>query len=310
MSSDAQADAKLEFGLLLLLGFLWGVPYALTKISLTSIPPITLVAARVALAALALWMIVFLSAKPLPAMRSVIGKLFVQACVACVIPYTLIAYGQQWVASASAAILNSSTPLFVCLVSVAWTHHEPVTWQRLCGIAIGMAGVVLLTGMSAFTGIAQETEGALAILLATVSSAVSVIYGRRFAGIAPEFVAAGMLTWAAVILVPLALLLETPWMTNPSTASLVALVVNAIAATAFGFVIYFRLIRTIGTMSTASVGYLKPAMGVIIGVVLLQEILTWLHIVGLFAILAGVAAINQNLVLPRALRVNDCVKKP
>src|SRR5256712_8763117 len=132
---------RFEFGLLLLLGILWGIPYALTKVALATIPPITLTAARVSLAAAALWIMAILLGRKLPQRWDFAGRLFVQGGVACVIPYTLIAFGQQSVDSALAAILNSSTPLFVCLISVMWTRHEPMTLGRLSGAMIGLGGV-------------------------------------------------------------------------------------------------------------------------------------------------------------------------
>lgn len=122
--------SPLEMGLLLLLGILWGIPYALTKISLETIPPITLTASRVFLAAVALWVIVAYSKPKLIFEWDFAGRLFLQGVLACVIPYTLIAFGQQSVDSGLAAILNSTTPLFVCLISVTYTHHEPITAGR------------------------------------------------------------------------------------------------------------------------------------------------------------------------------------
>jgi drug/metabolite transporter (DMT)-like permease len=282
-----------EFGLLLLLGTLWGIPYALTKLSLETIPPITLTAARVSLAAVTLWGVAVILGRKFPQWSwELTGRLFIQASIACVIPYTLIAFGQYSVDSGLAAILNSSTPLFVCLLSVLWTHHEPITFGRISGAIIGLGGVVAIVGASVLLGLGRQSICQAAILLATFSSAVSVIHGRRFAELAPETVAAGMLTWAAIILVPVAVLVETPWRIAPSIASLTALGINGVVATAFGFVIYFRLIRTIGSMGTASASYLKPGIGVLIGCTLLGEPWTWSLGGGLLAILLGVIFIN------------------
>src|SRR5262249_19206671 len=124
--------SPLEITLLVLLGLLWGMPYALTKIALTTIPPITLVGSRVALAAIVLWIIVLFRQRKMPAQWNFVGCLFIQGCVACAIPYTLIAFGQQSVESALTAILNSTAPLFVCLISLLWTRHEPLTVGRWC----------------------------------------------------------------------------------------------------------------------------------------------------------------------------------
>jgi drug/metabolite transporter (DMT)-like permease len=294
MHEHGKTAGPLEIGLLLLLGLLWGMPYALTKIALTTIPPVTLVAARVLLAAGVLWVIVLFMGCKMPKRRDFVARLFIQGCVACVIPYTLIAFGQQSVDSALAGILNSTTPLFVCLISFVWTRHEPLTVARLFGVTLGLGGVVMIAGATALVGLGREMAGQLAIILATLSSAASAIHGRRFAAVAPEIAAAGTLTSAAVVLVPLSFFMETPLNFAPSAASLAALLANAVVATALGFVVYFHLIRTIGSMGTASVGYLKPAVGVLIGCALMGESLTWTAAGGLIAILIGVAAINQN----------------
>jgi drug/metabolite transporter (DMT)-like permease len=294
MHADNNKTAVLEAALLVLLGFLWGIPYALNKISLATIPPMTGVAARVSLAAIALWIVVFMLKCKLPSRRDFIPRVFVQGLIGCLIPYTFIAFAQQSVDSALAAILNSTTPLFVCLISLAWTRHEPLTFGRLFGVSIGLAGVIMIAGASALLGLGQSAFGQGAVILASVASAASVIHGRRFADAAPEITAAGTLTSTAVILVPLCFVVEAPFQSTPSAASIAALLVNAFVATAFGFVVYFRLIRTIGSMGTASVGYLKLAVGVLIGCTLMGESLTWTTATGLLAILLGVVAINQR----------------
>jgi drug/metabolite transporter (DMT)-like permease len=294
MRQQTYMVSPLEIGLLALLGLLWGMPYALTKIALTTISPVTLVAARVALAAIVLWIIVFFRQCRIPQRWDLVARLFIQGCIACAIPYTLIAFGQQSVDSALAAILNSTAPLFVCLISLLWGRHEELSVGRLFGVTIGLGGVVLVVGASALAGLGRGMVGQAAIILATLSSAVSAIYGRRFATVAPEIAAAGTLTAAALVLVPLCFFVEAPLNLAPSAASLAALLVNAVVATALGFVVYFRLIRTIGSMGVASVGYLKPAVGVLIGCALMGEALTWTTGAGLMAILVGVAAINQT----------------
>jgi drug/metabolite transporter (DMT)-like permease len=179
-------------------------------------------------------------------------------------------------------------------MGAGWTHQEPITFGRVSGAIIGLSGVVGIAGASALLGLGGQSVCQAAILLATFSSAISVIHGRRFADLAPETTAAGMLTCAAIMVVPVAVLVETPWHIAPSIASLTALGLNGVVATAFGFVIYFRLIRTIGSMNTASASYLKPGIGVLIGCTLLGEPLTWNLGGGLFAILLAVAVINEK----------------
>jgi drug/metabolite transporter (DMT)-like permease len=292
MHVDSKTTPFVEIALLVLLGVLWGIPYALTKISLTTIPPITSVAERVVLASAALWIVVFVKGCKIPKGSGIAVRLFVQGLLGCVIPYTLIALGQQSVDSALASILNSTGPLFICIISLMSAGQEPVTVRRLIGITIGLGGVVMITGSSAVAGLGKSTLGQLAILAATLSSAFGAIHARRFIANAPEVVAAATLTSAALLLIPLSFLLESPFSSVPSAAALSAMVTNGLIATAVGFLVYFRLIRTLGSIGTTSVGYLRPAVGVLIGYFLLGEQLTWTTSVGLFVILLGVAAIN------------------
>jgi drug/metabolite transporter (DMT)-like permease len=293
-TTDAKSHLA-EVALLGVLGALWGVPYALTKLSLATIPPITLTAARVTIAAATLWLIAFALRRTISWRWDLVARVTLQGCLVCVVPYTLIAFGQQSVDSALAVILNSATPVFVCLLTIVWTRHEVITYRRLLGVLIGLGGVVGIAGANALSGFGRETLGEIAILLATLSSAAGVIHGRRFIDAPPDVVAAGTLTAAAIILIPACLAIEAPWQITPSAASVTALVANAIVATALGFTIYFRLLRTIGSTSTASASYLKPAVGVTIGCVLLNEPLTWTVLGGLAAVLVGVAATTSRL---------------
>jgi drug/metabolite transporter (DMT)-like permease len=297
MSSYEQAVRPRDLCLLLLLGLLWGMPYALNKIALESIPPVTLVAARVSLAAVALWVVVWLTGCRISMRGPLVRALLVQGCLSCLIPYVLIAIGQKSVDSALAAILNSTTPLFVCLFvylgSLLWRRDEPLPTSRVLGVLLGFCGVVLIAGVGALAGVGQTAKGQLAIIIATVSSAVGVLYGRRLKDIPPEFAAAGTLTCAAFVLVPLSLCVEGPLQASPAWPSVAALLANALAATALGFVVYFHLLRTIGSVSTSSAGYLKPTIGVFIGCVVMSEPITWQMGVGLTAILAGIAIANH-----------------
>src|SRR5580700_7153098 len=137
MDESSRTASQVDYGLLVLLGILLGIPYALTKISQTTIPPLTGVAARILLAAIVLWAFVFTSKTKLSMPGSCVWRLFIQGFISCVIPYTLIAYGQTTVNSALAAILNSTTPLFVCVVSLLWTRHESLSPGRLVGVWVG-----------------------------------------------------------------------------------------------------------------------------------------------------------------------------
>ena len=293
MVAPPPATRTFTICLIMLLGFLWGMTYALNKVALTSFPPLTLVTARVGIAAIAVWIVVGLRGCRRPSWRRVGWTMIVQGCLACLIPYALIAISQQTVDSALTAILNSTAPLLFCLIGAGWPGREPLSAEHWLGSLLGLAGVVLIMGVGALTSLGQSLTGETAIVVATTASALGVVYGRRLNHVVPEVSAAGTLTAAALLLVPLCLSLEAPLSAQPSGIALVALLLNALGATALGFVVYFHLMRTVGSLGTASVGFLKPVVGVLIGCAVLGESLTIEMVFGLLAILAGLVMIHD-----------------
>jgi drug/metabolite transporter (DMT)-like permease len=284
-----------EFALLALLSLLWGASYGLIKLAVETITPVTLVAIRVTIAASALWLVVFTRQHAVPKSFSIWCQLTVQAIFGFVIPFTMITWGQQYVESGLAGILNSTTPVFLFLITMLWTRHEQVNLEKFLGVLAGLSGVGMLIGMEALNGLGSHVAGQLSIAGATISYAIAMIYGKRFKGIAPEATAACTLTIAAIIMLPTCFTLESPFELSPSTTSIWALIFQAIFSTAAAFALYFRLVNTLGSVGTSSVGYARAAISVMIGVLVLGEAFSWEIAAGLFAVLVGVAAINGQL---------------
>lgn len=287
--------APLEFALLALLSLLWGASYALIKLAVATITPVTLVGIRVTIAAVILWLVVAALGRKVPAGWSVWRQLTVQAVFGFVIPFTMITWGQQFVESGLAGILNSTTPIFVFLITLLWTRHEQVNLERLFGVLFGIGGVSLLIGIEALDGLGAHVAGQLSITGATVSYAIAMIYGKRFSAIAPEATAACTLTIAALMLVPASFVFEAPLALKPSMLSVVSLVALAAFCTAGAFTVYFRLVNTLGSVGTSSVAYARAAISVLIGVLVLGETFGWQAATGMGAVILGVAAINGQL---------------
>jgi drug/metabolite transporter (DMT)-like permease len=209
-------NLALEFALLALLSLLWGASYGLIKIAVETITPVTLVAIRVTIAAILLWLVVLGRRRRIPTSFAIWLQLGVQALFGFIIPFTMITWGQQYVESGLAGILNSTTPIFVFLITLLWTRHERVTPEISIGILAGLGGVSLLIGMEALRGIGTHVVGQLAITGATISYAIAMIYGKRFKAIAPEATAACTLTLAAIFLLPTSFLVEQPLELTPS----------------------------------------------------------------------------------------------
>jgi len=228
----------------------------------------------------------------MPKAPAVWRRFLFQACLNSVVPFTLIAAAERSVDAGLATILNSTSPIFTFLLTALITRHEPVTARKLVGVGAGIVGICLIIGTQALGGLGHESWAQLAIVIATISYAGAAIFGRGFKGLDPMIPAAGSMLCGAVILVPLSLIVDRPWTLAPSAASILALLGLSIFSTALAFVIYFRLIHTLGSVGTTSQAYLRVPIGVGIGAVFLGESLGPAAWLGMAFVVAGVAAMT------------------
>ncbi len=285
-------DRTRELALLLVLSTLWGAAYTFIKIGVETIPPVTLIAARTLIAGLVLAAIIRWRGLRLPRDRATWGRFLIQACLNSAVPFTLIAWAEQTADAGLAAILNATTPVFAFLMTAAITRHEPVTGRKMFGVAAGLAGICLIVGLQALAGLGKEVASQLAIVAASVCYAGAAIFGKSFKGLDPMMPAAGSLLCGAAILVPLSLVVDRPWTLAPAASSLLALVALSVFSTALAFVIYFRLVQTLGSVGTTAQAYLRVPIGVAIGCAFLGEQPTPTAWIGLGCVVAGVVAMT------------------
>ena len=281
-----------ELALLLVLATLWGASYTFLKVAVATIPPITLIAGRTLIAGLLLVVIMHWRGMKLPMDAANWRRFLFQACLNSVIPWTMVAWGTQALDAGVATILNSTAPIFTFFLTLAVTRHEAVTSRKLLGVVAGMAGICLIVGMQALAGLGEQFTAQIAMLFAAICYAGAAIFGRAFKDLDPMAPAAGSLLCGAAILIPLSLVVEQPWTLAPSTNSLLALLGLAVFSTAFAFVIYFRLIQTLGPIGATAQAYLRVPIGVAAGVVFLGEQLSSTAWIGLTCVVIGVAAMT------------------
>ena len=288
----ARKSIVLDLALLLALATLWGASYTLIKIGVATIPPVTFIAARTLIAGAILFAILRLRGLKLPNDRATWKRFMFQACLNSVIPFTMIAWAEQSVGAGLATILNSTSPIFTFLLTVFLTQHEPATARKLFGVVAGIIGICLIVGIESLNGLGRDLWAQLAIVAAAVSYAVAAIFGRGFKGLDPMMPAAGSLICGAAILLPLSLLVDQPWTLAPSADSIWALLGLSIFSTALAFVIYFRLLRSLGSVGTTAQAYLRVPIGVGIAILFLGETMTSTMLAGLLCVIVGVAAMT------------------
>lgn len=289
------AMSAIAWSLLLALSLLWGGSFFFVGVAVAEVPPLTLVALRVGIAALLLRAALPLLGEAPPrggrAWRAIAGM----AAINNVIPFTLIVWAQRSLPSGLASVLNATTPLWGVLVAHALTREEKATGARLAGVTFGFAGVVAMMGTDIVGGAATAGWATLAMLGATLSYALAGVFGRRFRalGVRPLQAALGQVSASSAVMVPLALAVDRPWLlAPPSAAAMAAILGLAALSTALAYILYFRILAIAGAMNLLLVTFLIPASAILLGTLVLGEALAPRHILGMALIAAGLGAID------------------
>jgi drug/metabolite transporter (DMT)-like permease len=301
-SHSRQPNMAIELALLFALATLWGASYTFIKLGVATIPPITLIAARTGIAGVLLLAIMRWRGLRMPRDAATWRRFLFQACLNSVIPWTMIAWGERWLDAGLATILNSTSPIFTFFLTLAITRHEALSSRKLVGVVAGMAGICLIVGVQALAGLGEQLIAQIVTVLAAICYAGAAIFSRGFKDLDPMAPAAGSLLCGAAILIPASFVVDRPWTLAPSAGSLLALAGLAVFSTAIAFVIYFRLIQTLGSVGTTAQAYLRVPIGVAISVLFLGESLSPTAWIGLGCVVIGVAAmtIPARKVVPKA----------
>lgn len=283
-----------EYALLGLLAGLWGSSYLFAKVALEGIPPLTLAATRVTVAAAVLFLVLRMTRTQLPGDAATWQKLFVQSLLNSTLAWAILAWGQQYVDSGLAGVLNSTSPIFVVLITLVVLRRERVGGWQVFGAFIGFAGVITTIGVDVLHALGRDVLAQLATLFSAFLYALAALHGRALGHLSPLVTSASTTLLAAACLVPVALVIEQPWTTTPPIRSVLAAGALAFFCTAIALLLYFRLLRTLGPMGVTSQSYLRAGFSVLLGMLVLGEKISAAVGIGLAAIILGVMAINYR----------------
>lgn len=287
---------SIDWLLLVTLSVLWGGSFFFSKVTLAELPPFTVVLGRVGIAAVVLHLLTRAMGQKMPGNISTWGLFFVMGALNNLIPFSLIFWGQTQIASSLAAILNATTPVWTVLFAHFLTRDEKLTIKRFGGVLCGLLGVVIMIGPDALQGLGLQVIAQLAVVGATISYAFAGIFGKRFKGLPPLVTATGQVTATAGMMLPIVLLVDQPWrQPAPSLITWGALLGLAILSTAIGYVIYFRLLSTVGATNVLLVTFLIPVSALLLGASILGERLDPRDFGGMAFIGVGLALIDGRL---------------
>jgi drug/metabolite transporter (DMT)-like permease len=291
---------RLVLGQFVFLATVWGASFLFIKVGLRGLSPTQVASGRVWLGALALVAIASVRRRPMPRELVVYAHLLAVGMLLCVVPFTLFAYGETHISSGLASILNATTPLLTMLLASAFLPQERPTAVKLVGLAVGFGGVLVV--FAPWRGVGSGSLlGQLACLGATTCYGGAFVYLRRFVlprRLDPVTVALVQVGLAAAVLAIAAPFVSTDpiQLTWPIVGSMLAL---GFVGTGIAYVLNTNVVVGLGATAASTVTYLTPVVGVLLGVLVLDESLSWNEPLGALLVIAGIA-LGQGLLSGRS----------
>ncbi len=299
---EAKTMNPLQWGLLVLLSVLWGGAFFFVGVAVVELPPLTVVLARVGIAAAILLGLTLLLGHSLPRTLSAWMPFLVMGLLNNAVPFSFLNAGQTMVSVGLASIINGMTPLFTVLVMASF-REERLTVYRVVGVLLGVAGVVLISRPGADMGDARLLGIGLC-LAATISYGFAALWGlRHLADVPPLKSATCQLLSSTLIMTAVVAIVDRPWtLPSPSTEVWMALCGLALFGTAIAYVVFFEILTRAGASNVMLVTLLIPVTALLLGNMFLAEPILLYEIAGAATIGLGLLSIDGRLPR-RAMRV-------
>lgn len=285
--------------MLILLSLLWGGAYFFAGVAVRELPPLTVVLARVALAALALMPLFWFAGHKLP--TSVVSWMpFIgMGVLNNVVPFGLIFAGQTQITVGLSAIINAMTPLFTVIV-MACFRHEQLSLNRFLGVLLGVTGVAVLRGIDGPVD-ANQSLGITLCLGAALSYGFAALWGRKFlVGIAPVKSATCQLICSSIVMAVIVAIVDRPWTLDmPGRQTIWSLLALAVFGTALAYIVFFRILVRAGPSNVMLVTLLIPISAMLLGYWFLDEVVRAQDVTGAILIAVGLLFIDGRLTKKR-----------
>jgi len=283
---------------LLLLAFIWGWSFLFIKVSVEGMTPFTVAWGRITLGALVLVLFMRRQSLRLPTDRLMLRHFAVIAVAGSVLPFTLLAWGEQRITSALTAVLNASTPLFTALFAFL-AGQERLRRVQVLGLAVGVVGVGVVAGLGGSDLRSSAIAGSLASIAAGACYGVHITYSRRYlTDVPPVITATGQLVGGSLLLAPLAVGTSVAHGLSLTPTRVVSIVLLGAVGTGFAFLLHYRNISTLGPTKASLVTYIIPVVAVAVGVLVLDEAFEWRLPIGGALIIGGIALVTARRPAP------------
>ena len=279
---------------LLVLGALWGSSYLFIKVTVAEVPALALVLGRLCLGTAIMWLLLLMTRQPLPRGWGPWRAFAVMGFLSGAVPWSLISWGEQYISSGLAALLQATMPIFTVMLAFFLASEDRLTFWKVLGVVIGFAGVGVLLLPDLRQGLQASLLGQLAIIVSSLSYAGGAIFARsKLRGYPPLLATTGQLTTGLLFMVPVTLLLGSPMRGVPSPPALASWLALTVLGTVVAYVIYYKLIDWTSATFVSTVTYIIPIYGLFLGAAVLGESLTPAILISLILILIGVLLVRR-----------------
>lgn len=257
--------------LLILLACIWAPNFLLIKLGIETIPPFTLVFSRLLMGAFCVYIVAKCAGKNLLEHIKLWPHFLWLGFLANAFPFILITYGERYIPSAIAGIVNGSTPIFVVVLSHFFLADEPLRWKKCVGIGLGFLGLLFVFVPALTDKVEGDSLSIIAVAIASSSYAMAMVHAKRFLRHIPGLITATyQLTFAALITLPFIFFIE-PMTALPSATSFWSLVALGTLGTGGAFILYYVVLHFAGATYLSTSTLLFPIIAILLGVLFLNE---------------------------------------
>ncbi|MDN5280753.1 MAG: hypothetical protein PWR01_4718 [Clostridiales bacterium] len=282
--------------LLVVLSIIWGSSFIFIKIALREISPFMIVFTRLLLAAIFLLAVCKFRGLQFPKSPKELFALGFLGVINTAAPFFLISWSQQFIDTATASILNATSPIFVMILAQFFTEDEKLTPNKIFGVLAGIAGIIVMVMPSMKGGFDLTRMGPFGILCATFLYAVAGIFAKKFKAIPATMVSAISLAGGVIFMLPALLVIEIPDFAQLNLITWVSVAFLGIFCTAVAYLIYFRLISSAGATNALLVTLLIPVSTFVLSVSVLNETIKSNDIKGMMLIFTGLLIIDGRII--------------
>ena len=285
-----------SWSLILLLGFLWGSSFLFVELLLEALTPFSIVYLRVLIASLIFLVLLIIIRPRFQLTKGVILSLFVMAILNNILPFLLIAIGQQSTTGSLASILNANTSLLTILMASILIPSEKLSINRLVGVVVGVLGVTIAVGVESLFDFYDGRSGKYLILAATVSYAFAGIWGRiKLSQVPPIISASGMLIMSTVVMTPFAFFYRSEEIMGLSLNIFVLATAFALLCSVAAYFIYFKILEGTGAGNLLLCTIIIPPSAIILNAIFLGEAISYTELFGLLLIVFGLLILDGRI---------------